>query len=204
MNQVNRREFLIAGAGAVALSAAIFRSVQGWLGEAAQYVGYGTRRPLQGSLAPSASKMIDPVAHVLNRMSFGAVPGDYARVSSMGIEHYLDQQLAPEEIDDGLCDRAIARLAEPWHEQPGENYEEDEANLAAALRRVTILRAVYSERQLFEVMCEFWSDHFNIDPSKGDCRYTKIADDADVIRAHALGNFAELLKASALSPAMLW
>jgi uncharacterized protein (DUF1800 family) len=204
VNQVNRREFLIAGTGAVALSAAIFRSVQGWLGEAAQYAGFGVRRPLSGSLAPSDSPTIDPVAHALNRMTFGAAPGDYARVSASGIERYLEQQLSPEEIDDGLCDRAIARLAEPWHEQPGENYEEDEANLAAALRRVTILRAVYSDRQLYEVMCEFWSDHFNIDPSKGDCRYTKIADDGEVIRKHALGNFSELLKASALSPAMLW
>ena len=204
MNKVSRREFLVAGASAVALSTAIFRSVQGWLGEAAQYAGFGVRRPLQGSLAPSVSKTVDPVAHVINRLSFGPAPGDYARVSAIGVEHYLEQQLAPEEIDDALCDRAVARLDEPWHEMPGENYEEDEANLAAALRRVTILRAVYSERQLFEVMCEFWSDHFNIDPGKGDCRYTKIADDAGVIRRHALGNFAELLKASALSPAMLW
>jgi uncharacterized protein (DUF1800 family) len=72
------------------------------------------------------------------------------------------------------------------------------------LRRTAILRAVYSKRQLFEVMCEFWSDHFNIDPGKGDCRYTKIGDDRDVIRTHALGNFRDMLRTSALSPAMLW
>jgi uncharacterized protein (DUF1800 family) len=53
-------------------------------------------------------------------------------------------------------------------------------------------------------MVEFWSDHLNIDVSKGDCAWLKAADDRDVIRAHALGRFPELLRASALSPAMLW
>src|SRR5207302_4720804 len=59
-------------------------------------------------------------------------------------------------------------------------------------------------RQLYEVMVRFWSDHFNIDPSKGDCKWLKAADDRDVVRAHALGRFSDLLRASALSPAMLW
>jgi uncharacterized protein (DUF1800 family) len=53
-------------------------------------------------------------------------------------------------------------------------------------------------------MVQFWSDHFNIDPSKGDCKWLKVADDRDVIRKHALGKFPDLLLASALSPAMLW
>jgi len=70
--------------------------------------------------------------------------------------------------------------------------------------QATLARAIFSERQLFEVMVQFWSDHFNIDPSKGDCKWLKVADDRDVIRPHALGRFAELLRASALSPAMLW
>ncbi|MCA9444213.1 MAG: DUF1800 domain-containing protein, partial [Candidatus Omnitrophica bacterium] len=68
----------------------------------------------------------------------------------------------------------------------------------------TILRAVYSKRQLHEVMVNFWSDHFNIDSSKGDCRWLKVADDREVVRKHALGSFPEMLRASALSPAMLW
>jgi uncharacterized protein (DUF1800 family) len=53
-------------------------------------------------------------------------------------------------------------------------------------------------------MCDFWSDHFNIDSSKGDCRWLKAADDRDVIQEHALGSFPALLRASAVSPAMLW
>jgi uncharacterized protein (DUF1800 family) len=52
-------------------------------------------------------------------------------------------------------------------------------------------------------MVEFWSDHFNIDMSKGNCAYFKGSDDRTVIRKYALGNFRDLLKASAVSPAML-
>src|SRR5256885_13853924 len=62
-------------------------------------------------------------------------------------------------------------------------------------------RAAFSNRQLFERMVEFWSDHFNIAISK--VGYLKALDDRDVIRAHALGKFSDLLSASAHSPAML-
>ena len=52
-------------------------------------------------------------------------------------------------------------------------------------------------------MVRFWSDHFNIDISKGECKWLKPADDRNVIRPHALGKFPELLAASARSQAML-
>jgi len=86
----------------------------------------------------------------------------------------------------------------------GELFEYQEDLLQHELMRGTLARAVFSERQLFEVMVEFWSDHFNIDPSKGDCKWLKVADDREVIRQHALGKFSDMLRASALSPAMLW
>jgi uncharacterized protein (DUF1800 family) len=204
VSEINRREFVVTGVGAVALSAAIFKSVQGWLGDLSQYVGHNLARPLDGSLTPPAATDIDPVAHLLNRFTFGPGPGDHARASAMGMDAFLDEQLAPGSIDDAVCDRAIARFSEAWWEPLGEAYEESDEALTPLLRRVTLLRAIYSKRQLFEVMCGFWSDHFNIDPGKGDCRFTKIDDDRHVIRAHALGNFRDLLRASALSPAMLW
>ncbi len=199
-----RREFLVTGAASVALSVALLNTVQGWLGDARQYAGLGLQRPLEGPLTPPADAQIDPVAHALNRWTFGPGPGDHARVAALGVDAFLEEQLAPEKIDDALCDRAIARFSEAWWEPIGEAYEEDDEALTPVLRRVALLRATYSQRQLFEVMCEFWSDHFNIDPGKGDARYAKIADDQQVIRAHALGNFREMLRASALSPAMLW
>jgi uncharacterized protein (DUF1800 family) len=86
----------------------------------------------------------------------------------------------------------------------GELYEFTDRALLLDMSRASILRAVLSKRQLYEVMVEFWSDHFNIDPSKGEAKWLKAADDRDVVRAHALGNFRDLVRASALSPAMLW
>jgi len=202
--KVSRREFLLTATGAVALSVALFRSAQGWMAKGRQYLGQGLAEPLSGRLTPPGDTKIDAVAQALNRWTFGPMPGEYARVSAMGVPAFLEEQLAPEQIEDGLCDRALARFSEAWWEPVGEHYEEDDEALPPILRRAMLLRAVYSKRQLFEVMCEFWSDHFNIDPTKGDCRYTKIDDDRMVVRAHALGNFREMLRASALSPAMLW
>lgn len=145
----------------------------------------------------------DEIAHVIDRLSFGARPGDYGRVRAMGIEAYIDEQLSPEGLDDAYCDwvtRRFTTLQLPI----GELYEYREHLLLNDLTRATIAKAVYSDRQLYEVMVGFWSDHFNIDSSKGDCAWLKTADDRDVIRKHALGKFPELLRASALSPAMLW
>jgi len=204
VSTINRREFVVTGVGAVALSAAIFKSVQGWLGEAGQYLGTNLARPLHAPLTPPSATDLDPVAHLLNRFTFGPGPGDHARVSAMGTEDFFNEQLEPDNIDDAVCDRAIARFSEAWWEPLGEAYEEDDEALTPLLRRVTLLRAIYSKRQLLEVMCEFWSDHFNVDPGKGDCRFAKIDDDRNVIRALALGNFRNMLRASALSPAMLW
>jgi uncharacterized protein (DUF1800 family) len=65
------------------------------------------------------------------------------------------------------------------------------------------LRAVESERQLQEVLADFWSNHFNIDVRKQACGTLKIADDRDVIRKNTMGKFRDLLGASAHSPAML-
>ncbi len=204
MKKSTRREFIAASAGSVALSYAIFRSTQGFFTQMGQIAGMGVERPLDERLTPPGARDIDPASHALNRLTFGSSPGDHARVSARGVSAFIEEQLTPENIDDSLCDRATARFSDMWNEPLGEQYDAEPEALPPVLRRVTLLRAIYSERQLFEVMCEFWSDHFNIDPGKGDCRWTKPADDADVIRKHALGNFRDLLRASALSPAMLW
>ena len=79
MKMTSRREFIVAGTGAVAMSVAIFKSAQGWLGKGGQYLGRGLQRPLDGPLTPSVSADIDPTAHALNRFTFGPGPGDYAR-----------------------------------------------------------------------------------------------------------------------------
>jgi len=67
-----------------------------------------------------------------------------------------------------------------------------------------ILRAVYSERQLNEAMVDFWTNHFNVFAGKAATRWLLPAYDRDVIRPNALGNFKDLLLATAKSPAMLF
>ena len=67
-----------------------------------------------------------------------------------------------------------------------------------------LLRAVYSERQLEEVMTDFWFNHFNVFNGKGADRYLITSYERDVIRPHAMGKFEDLLVATAKSPAMLF
>ena len=67
-----------------------------------------------------------------------------------------------------------------------------------------ILRATYSERQLNEVMVDFWTNHFNVYANKAATRWFLPEYDRDVIRPNALGNFKDLLLATAKSPAMLF
>ena len=147
---------------------------------------------------------VDEATHVLNRLSFGPRPNDRAAIQSLGPRAWIEQQLAPESIDDAWTDARL-RHFEALDAWPlGELLEYNAKELLDQLTRAKLLRAVHSRRQLHEVMVDFWSDHFNIDPSKGDSKWLKPADDKRVIRAHALGRFRDLVKASALSPAMLW
>jgi uncharacterized protein (DUF1800 family) len=67
-----------------------------------------------------------------------------------------------------------------------------------------VLRAVYSERQLEEVLTDFWFNHFNVDARKGPTRFLLTEYEREAIRPHVLGRFRDLLGATAKSPAMLF
>ncbi len=91
-------------------------------------------------------------------------------------------------------------LLDPKIVRPNEEYLRPYHEVAAA----TIIRAVHSRAQLHERMVGFWHDHFNVlgsDDRRVGCALP--AYDRDTIRQHALGNFRELLEATAASPAML-
>ena len=72
------------------------------------------------------------------------------------------------------------------------------------LTQAKLLRAIYSERQLDEVMTDFWFNHFNVFINKGADRYLLTSYERDAIRPHVLGKFEDLLVATAKSPAMLF
>jgi len=72
------------------------------------------------------------------------------------------------------------------------------------LAMAKVARAVYSERQLQQVMDDFWFNHFNVYAAKGEDRYYLTSYERDVIGPHALGKFRDLVTGSAKSPAMLF
>jgi uncharacterized protein (DUF1800 family) len=246
---------------------------------------------VQGQLRATARLSDDQrVLHVLNRLGFGARPGDVERVKAMGLNNYIIQQLNPEKISDALVDAKVRNLptlsmttAELYEKypQPGQllrqlqrrgdlpedlaGAQKDKTKDASALpgaqsqaadgtmmrpdakndngakidssaaaardnqayrraireyyqknglqlpQRITgelqasrILRATYSERQLQEVMVDFWTNHFNVFAGKGADRWLLVSYDRDTIRPNAMGKFSELLQATAQSPAMLF
>lgn len=164
---------------------------QNWLGEA-----------VPPHLTPVESAEIDTDFHLLSRAAFGPWPGDVATLKKMGRAAWIEEQLHPESISDTACDLRAERF-ESLYFSAGDAYEFRKPVLREELTRHALLRAIYSRRQLLEVMVEFWTDHLNIDLEKGDCIYLKPSDDRDVIRKHALGSFRDLIRASATSPAML-
>lgn len=226
------------------------------------------------------------ILHVLNRLGFGARPGDVEKVKAMGLDRYIDQQLHPEKIDDAVAEAKVKNLdalqlstPELYAKYPqpnqllramersgqappelaaviearkkgqvgqnpaapapkmddngamakpdgaakeeaatGNNAEYRKAireyyiknnlrppqQLTAELQASRIMRAVYSERQLQEVLVDFWTNHFNVFMGKGADRWLLISYDRDTIRPNTMGKFYDLLKATAESPAMLF
>jgi uncharacterized protein (DUF1800 family) len=231
------------------------------------------------------------ILHVLNRLGFGARPGDVERVRKLGLENYIEQQLAPEKIADATAEAKLRNLSSYWmttaelyrkYPQPGrllralerqgrlpadladarenrakganeaskpeagakanaedamsndaqaalkagetaasknearrdyrqaiqEYYRQNNllqpARITAELQSSRILRAAYSERQLQEVLVDFWTNHFNVYANKGADRWLLVSYDRDTIRPHTLGKFKDLLQATAQSPAMLF
>ena len=256
---------------------------------------------MKAPASKSAAKLSEDqrILHVLNRLGFGARPGDVERVKAMGLDNYITQQLFPEKIDDSASEAKLQNLgalrmtnAELYEKypQPGQLLQQLQrrgalpADLAAAqanrqkgganaapnanaaktveamagemqgpeaakandpaknnaannvaanpmdnpeyrkavrdyfmennlrpaqfltgeLQMSRILRATYSERQLQEVMVDFWTNHFNVFAGKGADRWLLISYDRDTIRPHTLGKFYDLLLADAQSPAMLF
>ncbi|MDH4062751.1 MAG: DUF1800 domain-containing protein [Acidobacteriota bacterium] len=210
---------------------------------------WSVRTPVSAPSASSAAPTpAASAAHVLNRLSYGPRPGEVDRVQRLGIQAWIEQQLHPERIDNGLLDTRVASfetltldadtLFREYH-QPAqlerrqrqrENTAAREATspnpnepapgrprmatASAAQRRdrqmiteleaAKVLRAVYSERQLEEVLVDFWFNHFNVFAGKGPTRAYVTAFERDAIRPYVLGDFRQMLEAVAKSPAMLF
>ena len=121
--------------------------------------------------AAGVPKDRDAIEHALNRLAYGPRPGDVEHVQQMGLATWIDQQLHPDGIDDSALK---ARLPE----QPARPERFDDQMAARqwgrqsvqALSAEKVTRAVYSERQLEEVLVDFWFNHFNVFAGKGAVR----------------------------------
>lgn len=152
----------------------------------------------------------DPLLHLLRRATFGPTAASIAQVRRLGARAWLERQLKPASIKDGTADGLVARLPLSG------------ASITAIRSRVrakqldefswdpmmqagfaAVARAAWSERQLFEVMTDFWANHLNVTCPSGDVWDSRPDYDRTVLRAHALGRFSDLLRASARHPAML-
>jgi uncharacterized protein (DUF1800 family) len=189
----------------------------------------------------------EQIQQVLNRLAFGARPGDVEKVRAIGVDRWIAQQLTPDRIDDALANQLIghyetlnantADLVETFRQvQQARRREQmqlradgdtsaskrdarrealaNDPQLRDVARRAQkivgdvqsakLARAVVSERQLNEVMVDFWENHFSVFAGKGQTRLFLASYDRDVIRPNALGKFRDLLGAVAKSPAMLF
>ena len=186
----------------------------------------------------------EQIQQVLNRLTFGAKPGDAERVREEGVDKWIDEQLHPERIDDARTNammshyavydmktgdivhdamevqqlqRQIKRDPKDSSMTPAQERREalaENPRLAAAaqqtqrlngeIQSATLARAVLTNRQLDEVMVDFWENHFSVFAGKGQTRLFLAQYDRDAIRPYALGHFRDLLGAVAKSPAMLF
>lgn len=140
----------------------------------------------------------------LNRLCYGVSPIEAQRVAEIGLEGWIEEQLA---IDD------LPEVHLRWRLRNFEILDKDadaidgtykKREVIEQLRSAALLRRIYSRRQVYEMVVEFWSDHFNISIDKGPGWALKVVDDREVVRKFAYGSFHELLAASARSPAMLF
>ena len=189
--------------------------------------------PAAAASAPASVNGDRQIIHALSRLTYGPRPGDLQRVRAIGLSAWIERQLRPGTIDDAATERTLAELttlrmpiAELLREYPRpdpklraqnasgemsrqemmERYpmEKRPVRIAAELQAAKVVRAVTSERQLEEVMVEFWFNHFNVFAGKGDVRWYVSAYEREAIRPYAMGRFSDLVRATAHHPAMLF
>jgi len=147
----------------------------------------------------------DPVIHLLRRVTFGPSAALADEVRAQGIDAWLATQLDPSSIPDETADQA-------WGLYPMASMQPAEIRAAIPrfhwdamfdYGRATLGRQIWSRRQLHEVMVDFWANHLNLPMPSAAGWDLGPSYHTDVIRAHALGSFTDMLLAAMQHPAML-
>ena len=163
----------------------------------------------------------------LGRMTFGIRTGDIEAFNALGstdderLRAFVQQQLNPDSLDDSDFEsRYSAAGFQALHKSHEQLYSDHIANNAYdanddaywewyslpayELVDATLLRAVFSKKQLVELLADFWHNHFNIFFWQDDGVPLLVSYNRDVLRRHMLGNFRQMLEAVASHPSMLY
>jgi uncharacterized protein (DUF1800 family) len=159
------------------------------------------RQQAQSQAPAQGDKIMTPAPQAGPQAANAAGP-DAERLIGEAQNAQVNPQAAKQQAQDADPQRRAYRQA--IMEYMRQNGLENPQRIMYELDASRVLRAVYSERQLQEVMVNFWENHFNIYAQKGIDRWFLTSYDRDVIRPNALGNFRDLLEATAKSPAMLF
>jgi len=124
----------------------------------------------------------------------------YKKILAMSVD---DQVAFADSLRGGKGQDFLAGL-DPKQKETLQAMNNPQGVVTDELLQAKVLRAVYSERQLEEVMTDFWFNHFNVYVGKGPDRLMLANYEQDVIRPRAMGKFEDLLVATAKSPAMLF
>jgi len=156
-----------------------------------------------GAGTPAGTQISPLAGHVLRRMAYGPTPELLERLTNEGVEGWIEAQLHPQTIvESPELSSLLAQIPVPQSEW--------DAPTLDGLVKVQLARALFSERQLIELMCDFWENHFNTSYFES-VAYTGSTEAAawfewrenEFLRANALERFEDLLIGSATSPAML-
>jgi len=145
--------------------------------------------------------------HLLSRFSWGVTPALVAELRAAGgPSAWFDRQLRPDTITDSFAGGMRSwfprmQLSVPQLVNAAVRGNLDSFDVMMDLSRWSLLRRVYSKRQLHEVMVSFWSDHLHIPAPPGTAWPYRIAHDT-MLRKHALGSFEDMLVAVDRAPAM--
>ena len=182
----------------------------------------GGGRVMMGQSNPRLLTMARPpfAVQALNNLSYGATAASVAEFNALGstdrqrLANWVDWQLDWDAIDDSAVTNRLRAagyttlnksLTQLWadHVVPDPEYSV-RMRPANEVQRAAFVRAVYSRRQLREVLVNFWHDHFNVLGTDFSVGPVFVHYDRDVIRANAKGNFRTMLEGVAQSTAMLY
>jgi len=151
---------------------------------------------------------------ITNKMGFGLTPELNAHIQSLSgadenskILSYIDEQLDPNSIDDSVVDAQLTHGYQTLNKTRTQLYQDhqmrpDQSDIpwtthvqpSRELFFASFLRATQSKKQLFELMVDFWHNHFNVYVYANTVPAMLVRYDRDVIRVNALGNFKQMLK----------